>query len=161
VSIGQITHQVVQSTTMTSKALTEARRTDSIVRALADAALKIGAVVGLISNIAALTNLLARDATIEAARAGEPGRGFAVVATEVKCLANQSAGAAGEIAGQIEEIQQTTGDAVAAIKEITGTIEKVSDIATRIAALVDELGATTGEIALKCNKPPVRQPTSR
>ncbi len=123
-SIGQITHQVVQSTTMTSKAVTDARRTDSIVRALADAAHKVGDVVGLISNIAAQTNLLTRNATIEAARAGDAGRGFAVVAAEVKSLATQTARATGEITGQIGEIQHATGDAVAAIQEITGTIEQ-------------------------------------
>ena len=84
---------MAHSTAITGRAVEDARRTDGIVRALADSAQKIGDVVGLISSIASQTNLLALNATIEAARAGEAGRGFAVVATEVKALAQQTASA--------------------------------------------------------------------
>jgi Methyl-accepting chemotaxis protein (MCP) signalling domain len=49
-------------------------RTDSIARALAEGAEKIGPVVGLISTIAGQTNLLALNATIEAAWAGDAGK---------------------------------------------------------------------------------------
>ncbi len=57
-SIHEIGRQVSDSTRMTGKAVDEARRTDSIVRALADGAQKIGDVVGLITSIAGQTNLL-------------------------------------------------------------------------------------------------------
>ena len=146
-SIAEIARQVSRSSSITGKAVTDTQRTDVIVRALAQAAEKIGHVMGLISNIAGQTNLLALNATIEAARAGDAGKGFAVVASEVKNLATQTARATDEIGLQISEIQTATKEAVEAIHGITVTIEEVSAIATNIAAAVEEQGAATAEIA--------------
>ena len=147
VSIGEISRQVAQSAKITGLAVSDAQRTDLIVRALADGAQKIGNVVGLITNIAGQTNLLALNATIEAARAGDAGKGFAVVASEVKSLANQTSKATEEISTQIGQIQAATKEAVDAIRGITGTIEEVSSIAVSIAAAVEQQGAATAEIA--------------
>ena len=146
-SIREISRQVAQSAQVSDRAVVDARRTDSIVRALADSAQKIGDVVQLINNIAAQTNLLALNATIEAARAGDAGKGFAVVASEVKSLANQTAKATEEIGSQITQVQAATVEAVQAIAAINTTIEEVSRIATTIAAAVEEQEAATAEIA--------------
>jgi methyl-accepting chemotaxis protein len=117
------------------------------VKALAEAAQKIGDVVKLINDIAGQTNLLALNATIEAARAGEAGKGFAVVASEVKSLATQTAKATEDIANQVKAIQSATGDSVAAIEGITTTITRINEIATTVASAVEEQGAATKEIA--------------
>ena len=146
-SIHEISRQMAQSAMVTGKAVEDTRRTDMIVRALADGAQKIGDVVQLISGIAAQTNLLALNATIEAARAGDAGKGFAVVATEVKSLARQTAKATEEIGAQVKDIQDATSEAVQAIKAIGTTIEEVNVIASNIAAAVEEQGAATAEIA--------------
>jgi methyl-accepting chemotaxis protein len=146
-SISEIGRQVAQSADITERAVGETRRTDTIVRALAEAAEKIGAVVDLIGNIASQTNLLALNATIEAARAGEAGRGFAVVASEVKSLATQTTRSTEEIATQVAHIQAATKEAVEAISSIAGTIEQVSTISSSIAAAVAEQGNATTEIA--------------
>ena len=146
-SIAEITRQVAQSSEIAGAAVADAHRTDAIVHKLAQGAEKIGRVVGVISEIASQTNLLALNATIEAARAGEAGKGFAVVASEVKTLAGQTARATGEIGGQIAENQAAIREAVTAIRTITGTIERVSEIATAIAAAVEQQGAATAEIA--------------
>jgi methyl-accepting chemotaxis protein len=146
-SIGEITRQVAQSAQIAEKAVADARRTDTIVRALADGAQKIGLVVELISNIAGQTNLLALNATIEAARAGDAGKGFAVVASEVKNLANQTAKATEEISAQVAQLQGATREAVEAIGGIATIIGEVGTIATAIAAAVEEQGAATSEIA--------------
>lgn len=146
-SIEEISRQVSQSSRISGRAVDDARRTDTIVRVLAEGAQKIGDVVGLITSIAGQTNLLALNATIEAARAGDAGKGFAVVASEVKGLASQTAKATEEIANQITQIQNATREAVAAIQGIVATIEEVSAIATSIASAVEQQGAATSEIA--------------
>ena len=146
-SILEISRQMAQSTSVTSKAVEDTRRTDEIVRALDEGAGRIGHVVQLISSIAGQTNLLALNATIEAARAGEAGKGFAVVASEVKSLAQQTAQATEQIAAQITQVQGATREAVSAIASIKHTIEELGGISTAIAAAVEEQGAATAEIA--------------
>jgi methyl-accepting chemotaxis protein len=146
-SIQEISRQVVQSSTIAGQAVEEASATGATMRTLSDAAQKIGEVVRLISDIAGQTNLLALNATIEAARAGEAGKGFAVVASEVKSLANQTAQATQDISAQVAAMQNSTGDAVAAIERIDATIGRMNEISTSIAAAMEQQGAATQEIA--------------
>jgi methyl-accepting chemotaxis protein len=146
-SIAEIGRHVANSGRITGDAVAQAHQTDARIGELSVAAARIGDVVKLITAIAEQTNLLALNATIEAARAGEAGKGFAVVASEVKALAAQTARATEEIGTQISGMQAATGVSVAAIKDIAATIARVSDIATSIAAAVEEQGAATGEIA--------------
>ncbi len=146
-SISEISQQVTQSTNIASKAVAEAKQTDQTINGLAQASQRIGDVANLIRDIANQTNLLALNATIEAARAGDAGKGFAVVASEVKNLANQTAQATEEITGQISSIQGATGEAVTAIRGITNTISEIDQIASTIAAAVEQQGAATREIS--------------
>jgi len=148
-SIQIIAESVGQSVVVSGQAIGKAEETRRTVESLAEAAHKIGEVTELINQIAGQTNLLALNATIEAARAGEAGKGFAVVASEVKSLANQTARATEEIAGQIKAIQSVTQETVTAMQQITAAISDLNERSGRIStAIGEQLGATT-EIAIQ------------
>ncbi len=146
-SIGEIGRQVTQATTIASRAVDDAAKTNASVQGLSSSAQAIGDVVKLISEIAEQTNLLALNATIEAARAGDAGKGFAVVASEVKALASQTAKATEDIGARIAEMQGATEGSVGAIEGIVTVIEEMNSICTTIAAAVEEQSAATQEIA--------------
>ena len=146
-SIREIGQQVSESTRISAEASEQADHTRESVVGLDQAARKVGEIVGLISDIAEQTNLLALNATIEAARAGEAGKGFAVVASEVKNLATQTAKATEDITAQISAMQSETTSAVSAIRTISETVARVSEIATGIASAVEEQNSATNEIS--------------
>lgn len=146
-SVSEIGKQATRSATISANAVEEANRTNMTINGLSVAAQNIGDVVKLISDIASQTNLLALNATIEAARAGEAGKGFAVVASEVKTLATQTARATEQISAQVTSMQSATTEAVHAIDGVGKTIGFINEIATAIAAAVEEQDSATVEIA--------------
>jgi methyl-accepting chemotaxis protein len=146
-SIREISGQVNQTTTIVTRAVQASSATRDAINALQGRVRQIGAVAGLIADVAAKTNLLALNATIEAARAGEAGRGFAVVAGEVKLLAHQTSQSTDEINRQIDAVRNATQDAVSAVLRIEETIGEINSVAISVAAAVEQQGAATGEIA--------------
>jgi len=100
---------------------------------------QIGKIISVIEEIAFQTNLLALNAGIEAARAGDAGRGFAVVATEVRALAQRSAGAANEIKGLVSDAKSHVGRGVELVDQtrsaISGLVEKVGNISESVSGV--------------------------
>lgn len=145
--VREVGHQVSQSASIATRAMAQARQSQTLIGGLATTTGEIDGVVRLIADIASQTNLLALNATIEAARAGEAGKGFAVVATEVKNLATQTATATDSIGQRIAAIQSATQQSVAAIAEIGTTIEEINAIAQTIAASVGRQEVRIGDIS--------------
>jgi methyl-accepting chemotaxis protein len=98
--------QVVEAQNRTLGMIEQSHETMHQLNTMSD---EITGILGMISEIADKTNLLALNASIEAARAGEHGRGFAVVADEVKKLAKSTKNATDEIREVVNTFQNETG----------------------------------------------------
>jgi methyl-accepting chemotaxis protein len=146
-SSSEIGRQVEITSAITGQAVEKAHHARTTVAELAQVVESVQGVVGLIADIAAQTNLLALNATIEAARAGEAGKGFAVVASEVKSLANQTAKATDDIAGQARAVQDAAGDAATMMAEIADIIDRIGQNSGTIASAVTQQAAATAEIS--------------
>jgi methyl-accepting chemotaxis protein len=109
---------------------------------------KIVDIIGVIDGIAFQTNILALNAAVEAARAGEQGRGFAVVAAEVRSLAQRSAAAAKEIKGLIDASVSNVEAGSALVGQAGTTMEEIVDGIRRVADIMGEISAATGEQTL-------------
>ena len=98
------------------------QETSKRIKRLGESSQEIGDIVGLITEIADQTNILALNAAIQASTAGDAGRGFAVVADEVQRLAERAGNATKQIEGLVNTIQADTNEAVKSMEVSTAGV---------------------------------------
>jgi methyl-accepting chemotaxis protein WspA len=114
---------------------------------LSDKTGNIGSVVTTITKVADQTNLLSLNAAIEAEKAGDYGRGFAVVATEIRRLADQTAGATGDIEQMVKDMQSATAAGVMGMdkfsEEVRRGVEVVQQVSDELSQIIQHVQTLT------------------
>ena len=121
--------------------------TSKRIKRLGESSQEIGDIVGLITDIADQTNILALNAAIQASSAGEGGRGFAVVADEVQRLAERSANASKQIEALVRTIQADTGEAIQAMETSTTNVVRGSQQAEEAGGALEEIENVSNQLA--------------
>ena len=98
------------------------QETSKRIKRLGESSQEIGDIVGLITEIADQTNILALNAAIQASTAGDAGRGFAVVADEVQRLAERAGNATKQIETLVNTIQADTNEAITSMEVSTSGV---------------------------------------
>ncbi|WP_448560998.1 HAMP domain-containing methyl-accepting chemotaxis protein [Trichothermofontia sp.] len=126
---------------------------------LSGQAQQIGAISGLVSELANQTNMLALNAAVEAVRAGEEGKGFAIVAAEIRKLADQSKQSSERINLLVADIQTAINNTVVATEAGTQTVDTSvttvqasSDAFAKVAQATDHVVFSSQQIALSAEQ---------
>jgi twitching motility protein PilJ len=139
---------VVRSTIGSMENIRETiQETSKRIKRLGESSQEIGDIVGLITEIADQTNILALNAAIQASTAGDAGRGFAVVADEVQRLAERAGNATKQIEGLVNTIQADTNEAVKSMEISTAGVVNGASKAEEAGVALREIEAVSTELS--------------
>ena len=117
------------------------------LKQLGESSQEIGAMVGLIDDIADQTNVLALNAAIQASMAGESGRGFAVVADEVQRLAERAGQTTKRIEQLVKAVQADTNEAIESMEKSTTGVVSGALLAQGAGTSLDEIESVSRHLA--------------
>ncbi|MFW5954421.1 MAG: methyl-accepting chemotaxis protein [Guyparkeria sp.] len=127
------------------------QETSKRLKRLGESSQEIGDIVGLITDIADQTNILALNAAIQAAMAGEAGRGFAVVADEVQRLAERVSDATRQIELLVNTIQTDTSEAMLAMEQTTSNVVDGATLAENAGKALSEIESVSLKLSQQIN----------
>lgn len=135
--------QVLSLARSAASGQTDMHTTMEAIRKAAAGVSGVGAMIGVIQDVADKTNLLAMNAAIQAARAGTAGKGFAVVAGEIRLLAEATASQVSNIGSSLKTIveQMASSDDMTLKTEsgMQAISQDVGVMADEMSALIDSL----------------------
>lgn len=123
----------------------------SIVK-LSEHSQTIREIIDSVNDLAEQSNLLAVNAAIEAAKAGEHGKSFAVVAQEIRTLAEQSKGATVQVRAILNDIQNSTSEAVLATEQGSKAVEKGVSQSSQTSEFMQKLAQGMTRVAQAANQ---------
>ncbi len=154
-TVRQTAENAREANSLAASARSEAEKGGAVVsdavgamQGIHSASTRIADIIGVIDDIAFQTNLLALNAAVEAARAGEQGRGFAVVAAEVRVLASRSSDAAKEIKGLIQESVTRVAAGKALVDQSGATLGEIVEAVRKVSHIVAEIMTASHEQAV-------------
>ena len=148
VEIAQKGAKVVRKTISSMENIRETiQETSKRIKRLGESSQEIGDIVGLITEIADQTNILALNAAIQASTAGDAGRGFAVVADEVQRLAERAGNATKQIEGLVNTIQTDTSEAVKSMEMSTAGVVNGASMAEDAGVALKEIESVNTELS--------------
>ena len=148
VEIAQKGGDVVRGTINSMDSIREQiQETSKRIKRLGESSQEIGDIVGLITEIADQTNILALNAAIQASTAGDAGRGFAVVADEVQRLAERAGNATKQIESLVNTIQADTNEAVKSMEISTAGVVNGAAMAEDAGVALREIEDVSNELS--------------
>ncbi len=124
-----------------------AKKSVEEVRRLSERIGQIGAVINLLDEFTADTNVLALNASVQAARAGQQSTGFSVIADQIRKLADESQESLAQVHSLVSEIKEATTATMTAFAASAEEVEKGTHLTLQIGDAFKALASSSRDAA--------------